>query len=211
MTEAEWLAGSNLREMLDHIRNTGSDRKLRLLACACCRRAWHLLTDLRSQEAVTLSEAYADGQVDKASLRLACQRAWEAMPGAGVTSSAEGAAQVCSEEYRAYPLMAAGILEPLAPQESKTFPRLLHCIFGNPFHLVPLDPAWRTADAVRLAQAAYEDRSLPAGSLDSDRLSLLADALEEAGCTDRSILDHCRSPGLHVRGCWPLDLVLNKS
>jgi hypothetical protein len=62
----------------------------------------------------------------------------------------------------------------------------------------------------RLAQAAYEDRHLPAGTLDDTRLLILADALEEAGCSDAAILGHLRGPGPHVRGCWVLDLILGK-
>jgi hypothetical protein len=61
-----------------------------------------------------------------------------------------------------------------------------------------------------LALAAYEDRSLPAGTLDPARLAILTDALEEAGCTNADILDHCRAPGPHVRGCWVVDLILGK-
>jgi hypothetical protein len=63
---------------------------------------------------------------------------------------------------------------------------------------------------VSLAQAAYDERNLPSGHLDNARLAVLSDALEEAGCTDADILSHLRSPGLHVRGCWALDLVLAK-
>jgi hypothetical protein len=63
---------------------------------------------------------------------------------------------------------------------------------------------WLTADVRALAEAAYADRAF-------DRLPILADALEEAGCTDRSMLDHCRQPGEHVRGCWVVDLVFGKA
>jgi hypothetical protein len=38
----------------------------------------------------------------------------------------------------------------------------------------------------------------------------LADALQEAGCETADILTHCREPGVHVRGCWVVDLVLGK-
>ncbi len=48
------------------------------------------------------------------------------------------------------------------------------------------------------------------GTLDNDRLAVLCDALEEAGCDDAAIIEHLRSPGPHVRGCWALDLLLNK-
>ena len=56
---------------------------------------------------------------------------------------------------------------------------------------------------MRLAQGIYDD-------LEGERMPVLGDALEEAGCEDEVILEHCRQPGTHVRGCWVLDLVLGK-
>src|SRR5262245_14482213 len=61
-----------------------------------------------------------------------------------------------------------------------------------------------------LAAAAYEERARPSGALDPQRLSVLADGLEEAGCADATILGHLRGPGPHVRGCWALDLLLGQ-
>jgi hypothetical protein len=87
---------------------------------------------------------------------------------------------------------------------------LLHELFGNPFCPVSLDPSWLTPDAVALARAAYENRSLPSGALDNDRLAVLSDALEEAGCTAAALLDHLRGPGTHHRGCWLVDALLAK-
>src|SRR5262249_43528718 len=147
---------------------------------------------------------------DRVSLRTACQRAFEAVVRGRLASSAEGAAQACSEEYRAYLPMTAGILARLAPAEAGAFPGMLHCVFGNPFCAVALDPAWRTHIVALLAQAAYEERVLPNGTLDVARLAVLADALEEAGGCDTAILDHLRSPGWHVRGCWAVDQLLQK-
>jgi hypothetical protein len=66
------------------------------------------------------------------------------------------------------------------------------------------------AGVVRLAESAYEERDLPSGHLDHARLAILADALEEAGCTDGKLLGHLRGPGPHARGCFALDLVLRK-
>jgi hypothetical protein len=92
---------------------------------------------------------------------------------------------------------------------------MLRDIFGPlPFHEVHIDPAWLSWNErtiVRLAQSIYEDRILPGGTLDQARPAILADALEEAGCTDKEILGHCRSPNDHVRGCWLIDLLLNKA
>jgi len=62
----------------------------------------------------------------------------------------------------------------------------------------------------RLAEEAYEQRVMPAGTLDPARLAVLADALEEAGCTDADLLAHLREPGPHVRGCDVLDRLLGR-
>jgi hypothetical protein len=84
---------------------------------------------------------------------------------------------------------------------------LFHDIIGNPFRPLVLHPAWlswNNGTVPKLAQAIYDERSF-------DRLPLLADALEDAGCTDADILAHCRQPGKHVRGCWVVDLLIGKS
>jgi hypothetical protein len=81
---------------------------------------------------------------------------------------------------------------------------LMRCVYGNPFRPVTLDPSWLTATVTCLAQAIYADRAF-------DRLPILADALEDAGCTNQDILAHCRSGGEHVRGCWVVDLLLAKT
>jgi len=80
---------------------------------------------------------------------------------------------------------------------------LIRCIFGNPFRPVAFDPAWRTDTAVALARQMYESREFSA-------LPILADALQDAGCDNEDVLNHCREPGTHVRGCWVVDLVLGK-
>lgn len=91
---------------------------------------------------------------------------------------------------------------------------MLRDVFGNPFRGLIISSAclsWNDRIVVRLAQAAYDDRILPAGTLNNTRLLILADALEEAGCTDEQILMHLRGGGEHYRGCWVIDLLLGKS
>src|SRR5262249_27286914 len=91
---------------------------------------------------------------------------------------------------------------------------LLREVFGNPFHPAPpvATPvlAWNGGTVRLLAEAAYEHRTLPVGTLDPARLALLADALEDAGLDRPGLLAHLRSPGPHVRGCWAVDFVLGK-
>jgi len=84
---------------------------------------------------------------------------------------------------------------------------LLRCIFGTPFRSITLDPAWlpwHDGLLVSMAQRMYDAR-------DFADMPVLADALEDAGCTNQDILGHCRSGGEHVRGCWVVDLVMGKS
>jgi hypothetical protein len=91
-----------------------------------------------------------------------------------------------------------------AVQEQAAF---LRDLFGNPFRPVPVDPAWlawERGTIPKLAEEIYEERAF-------DRLPVLADALEDSGCTNPDILSHLRGPGPHVRGCWVLDLLLGKS
>src|SRR5262249_19324861 len=76
-------------------------------------------------------------------------------------------------------------------------------VFGNPFRPVTLDPFWPTPTLVALARRMYESR-------DFSPMPILADALQDAGCDNDDILDHCRGDGPHVRGCWVVDMLLGK-
>jgi hypothetical protein len=104
-------------------------------------------------------------------------------------------------------------LPPAAAAEAAEHAGLLRDVVGNPFRPVAVDPtwlAWQGGTVTSLAQAAYDERRLPSGHLDTVRLAVLADALEEAGCVEADLLGHLRRPGPHVRGCWPVDLLLAK-
>jgi hypothetical protein len=100
-------------------------------------------------------------------------------------------------------------LEAARAEAARAFPPLLRDVIGNPFRPVTISPGWLTPDVTTLAQAAYDER-LPSGTLDLDRLAVLSDALEDAGCDSVDLLGHLRSPGPHVRGCWVVDLLLGK-
>jgi hypothetical protein len=73
-----------------------------------------------------------------------------------------------------------------------------------------MNASWLNAQVRTLAQSSYDERSLPSGFFDDVHLAVLSDALEEAGCDNADILNHCRERGQHVRGCWVVDAVLGK-
>jgi len=232
MTEQEWLQATDpwlIWLMLEYLQGKASERKLRLFAAACCRRIWHLLTDERSRRAVEAAEQFADGLITRENLKTASQQAW-ASRSSTWESRAQGAVAVWTARESIDPqilkclVSVMEVLNSLAVQAANyegesqdgepTSATLLHCILGIPSRPIVIPPAvlaWHDAVVVRLAQAAYEDRLLPAGTLDNGRLAVLADALEEAGCTEADILGHLRGPGPHVRGCWPVDLCLGRS
>jgi hypothetical protein len=226
MTEAEWLACTDPKSMLRVLQDRASDRKLRLFDCACCRRAWHLLTDPRSRTAVEVAERFVDGAANAQLLSDAFEVACDAVPESlGPVSrdayliihAAEVAAGLAypapyyegGEQYGVTDFSARVGEGPeqadLAEEQAEA--DLVQDIFGNPFRLSHIDPAWlawNDGTVVEMAQTIYDDRAF-------DRLSILADALEEAGCTDDDILTHCRGPGPHALGCWVVDLLLGKT
>lgn len=203
--EAEWLAGDDCEAMTrwvdDHfgfsrIGRLAVLRKSRLFACQCSRFLWSALTHPDSRAAVEVAERFADRTATKAELQAAFKKANAAAWTIGNNDNPAWAANNAASDT------------PLAMgEDSRIAKRLiavwLRDIFGNPFRPASLDPDWLTATVVSLAQSIYDDRAF-------DRMPALADALEEAGCTNASILEHCRGPGPHVKGCWALDLVLAK-
>src|SRR5436309_3266816 len=78
MTEADWLASTDPTPMLEFLRGKASDRKLRLFACGCCRRVYHLFDDQRSSNAVDVAEQFADGCATNEELDAVCDAAGDA-------------------------------------------------------------------------------------------------------------------------------------
>jgi hypothetical protein len=105
-------------------------------------------------------------------------------------------------------------MESVRARERQAQAALLRCVFGPlPFRPVSIAPSllsWNDGLVVKMAQAIYDERQVPSGHLDPQRLAILADALEDAGCDDAELLVHLRGPGPHVRGCFIVDLLLSR-
>jgi hypothetical protein len=224
MTEAEWLACDDPVAMLRSLRGAVSERKLRLFACACCRALRVTLIPASLAEAVATAEGHADGQPPGGEGSKAWQFASALARQADDLwlEGGEGGAEA-PHAHRFAARMAAVALSPpgevaraIEAALPGQWPGALCCaarareVIGNPFRAGCLEPSCLTDDALSLARAAYRERGALSGHLDPARLSVLADALEEAGCSDDALLAHLQSRGPHVRGCWAVDVALGK-
>jgi hypothetical protein len=211
------------RAFLDQL-TTPSDRKLRLFMIECHRRVADVCNQPELHPVLQVFSGHVDGNLSHAELFAAFEKANPRHKSALLTLARAGGLVVTREELTN---TAEWVVSVLATQrypdvkygDPDYWPK--HCdvmheedevrlswlidIFGNLFRPVAFDPRWRSESAVALARTAYDTRNFTL-------LPILADALEEAGCDHPEVLSHCRDPRqVHVRGCWVVDLVLDKS
>jgi hypothetical protein len=220
MNEEEWNNARYPHRMLTLL--PSSPRKRRLFAAACCREVWRLICDDRYRSAVEAAEAFADGAISDAARQRIAKSAGLEKPDDALQSPADHAHQaarlavgnvVHAANAAIYASMSLTIDH---MQSEKRLGRLIITIqhydsrfcellrdVVNPYFDDAVEPTWRSKNAVALAKTIYRDRSY-------DMLPILADALMDAGCTSERLLEHCRSQGPHVRGCWAVDVVLGK-
>jgi hypothetical protein len=231
MTEVEWLGEEHhCQELVWMVQKAGAARtkagrrRLRLFAVACCRLVWDLLADPRLRHAVEVAERFAEGRAGKRELEaahLAAKglRVGSFVPGdpLAVENTAANMAAWAAHprpfaaafDMTVYPLPLAG--RSVGGREGAAALRgVLRCVFPDPTRPLPFDRARLTPTVVSLAQAANDERVLPGGELDPQRLAVLADALEEAGAA-ADLAGHLRGPGPHVRGCHVIDAILENA
>jgi hypothetical protein len=186
-----------------------SPRKRRLLACAVCRLSWEDLDD-NCRQALQVAERYADGLAGEGEREAASENALghaQKLRGPVVTPQQRWA-------WRLYEVLAPklGLNRDLLRPPSLLWPQpeeecaLFREVVGDPFRTIALDPQWREwngGTVTKLAEAIYQEWAF-------EWMPILADALEDAGCTVAEVLDHCRGRVEHVRGCWVVDWVLGR-
>src|SRR5579883_2776692 len=240
MTEEEWWTSHNPGQMLADLSSSASERKLRLFASACCRRLAPYFKDERSGQMIDVSDRFADGHASLNELNTAFDEAADAQEaihwGDGVAQASaeavlglregleinqvfEGTTEVAGElavaeawdrihtpgrHWSETDTERREVEEQGMQKEFAALSEIVRDIFGNPFCPVVFSPSWRTDTVVSLARQMYDSRDFSA-------MPILADALQDAGCDNDDILNHCRDPQqTHVRGCWVVDLVLEK-
>jgi hypothetical protein len=220
MNEEEWLSCDSIEELLNLVEAEDivkvTARKHRLFYVACCRSVFALMPDHRSRKAVEIVEEVADDLTSENNAWTSGEAAHSVvvdMEQTGKSKTAEYSAAhaaACGVESLREAVCAAAAARERQKKKRKAYKEeeksqclLLREIYGNPFRPIAFNPSWRTSTVVALATGIYEEKAF-------DRLPILADALQDAGCDSEVILNHFRLPGEHCRGCWALDLVLNK-
>lgn len=220
MTEAEWLTCDKPEKMLLALQDWASERRFRLFTCACLRHIWHQLEIGPQRDAILAAEKYTDDEQDKEAVMSAARAAdyehdnENVTPAMAVTWRTHNHFWINVFHYLAYgdAWKAASLVEstitkhPMLRRDESQLAcaNLIHCIFGNPFHYPMADSSWLTSTVLSLVRDISNERAFSA-------MPILADALQDAGCDNDDILNHCRQPGEHVRGCWVVDACLGKS
>lgn len=218
MTAAEWLTGTDPLPMLEAVWGKASARKFRLLGANCCRLSRVLRPGRADLALLDMAERNADGALTRFEYDHALRNYLAYARGHPIARKDPGdeaayytrAAVIAAADVGDAYTHAKWVLENIgwatrdaapAGATRAELPGLCRCVFGNPFRRAAVDPRWLSGAVVGLAEGIYADRAF-------DRLPILADALEEAGCDDADVLAHCRGPKPHARGCWVVDVVL---
>jgi hypothetical protein len=234
MNRTEWQACQDPLLMLQAVRERASERKLRLFACACVRRRWDLLARhshvQRFADLVGEAEHFADQRDGAQQLRTRQELLRGAFSLATPSSlqelnlvaslhdpspwnaantvlwRVEGLLRAQAPDREVPSLGRKHIDEALIQEETLAQANLARDLLDDLFRPAPLRMAWVEdhLHLIGLARTIYEDRSF-------NEMPVLADALEDAGCGDEDVLDHCRETQSHARGCWVLDAMLARS
>lgn len=213
MQPDEWNTCQDPQAMLNYLRRRVSARKLRLFACACCRRLWSRLVDERDRKGVELAEQHADGL---ATIQQILHARSGVRGGPGRPSITEALwlpakfwwPEVTAENAAIETSRFA--VEVLGRGEEAVQCDLLRDLIALPAYRPTLAAVlgWDGGIVARLANGIYEERSQSTGQFDPVGLAVLADALVDAGIEDEGVLHHLRGTNPHVRGCWAIDLLL---
>ena len=215
MTAADQLAATDPATLFARLVADMSERKARLLRVALARALWDEFKHPELRDAITVAERYADGECGEEEYVEQVRRGYRLVSG----PPEQRPAPFVHLQLAINSLSGTGLLlgrcggklphEVGAPGGGNWQDAMGHApaaavaairdLFGGS----SFDPRWRTETVTLLAEGIYRDRAF-------DRMPILADALEEAGCDRAEVLVHCREDGFHARGCWVVDGLLGK-
>jgi hypothetical protein len=215
VTEDEWANATCPYTMLKSLKGKLSERKLLLFTAYCVVRHRLLPHDEHGERISQAGALFLDGSMSGEQFHDSIATSYGPEYPPKLSSSrafnAHEQSRYLSEMFRFHASHDRYTSEDphgldcylIRDRERQRHSVVLRELTGNPFRPFTVDPLWQTESVVALASGIYADRAF-------DRMPILADALEEAGCDDREVLNHCRGAVPHVRGCWVVDLVLGK-
>jgi hypothetical protein len=199
---------------LEHVLPPQRDRRrLRLFAVACCRAIWQEIPE-RARPAVLAAERYADGLCTAEELKAAMDRAWDAAGeddarAARATMAARWASHWdwgsnLAQAAAVNAASAAARTAPAAGRNAAWSAARKHQLklFWDIFPAARPPTPRLTIAVAALAEAIYQHQRW-------EDMPVLADRLEEQGCTDATILGHARGRP-HARGCWLVDMLTGR-
>ena len=231
MTADDWYASNSLEDLIASSGLPEGHRKFRLFNAACARRVAHLMPDNNARRLIDLAEQRADGLLpDEDWLRAVFETVDPYIGNEAARDDAGGTTfgvlmHLHQTDPRSVLRLAESVVETRAfvaytrghpttvslddwmrqavEDETRALCDLFRCVCGNPFRPLAIDARWLTSTVRALALGIDTDQAF-------DRMPILADALQDAGCDREGVLGHCRE-GVHARGCWVVDHLLNKS
>ncbi len=241
MTESQWLTCIHPRKMHALVTRNRSGRKLQLIGCAMARFVWDRIDEPIVREGILAVEKFVDGELTHAEYLPKYEAAQAIVQRRIDTSLPTGEFEPLAGMLVAQGIISANLVvavdrvllwtefavmmtatsgQRLIARENlnKRACDLYREIVGNPFRVYLLRPNFAGGgicypDGSRCLISETAKQIAQGISLDGgyDRMPILADAMEDAGCDDRVMLDHLRSPTVnHVRGCWALDVILGR-
>jgi hypothetical protein len=236
MTEHEWLKSESPHDFLKHLQPWRRHRrKLHLFLCAWCRYCWNRFGD-RCQRLISITEQFAEGQVSRSKYEASkkavarqvspnlhdpdetdeqCNSRWlltclrlEFLPGWGGDRSPETRRMTAEEledvKKRRFAVLKTDDSEKRSAIYQRFMVESLRCLFGNPFQSQKIEPSWMKLNggaALRIARKIQSEHRF-------EDMKKLGRTLNEGGCTNSEVLDHCLQSVLHVPGCWVIDMLL---
>lgn len=236
MTLKGWKEQTDPKPLLRYLGSKATARQLQLFGCACARRVWHLIDNEEHRKVVETVQQQADGLVSADTVRTVAQKTYgcrirrdashtHAAYRSGLDACA--AAYNCAWPYTWTPQQAEVIAESAASAmawEAASFvppwelqsevwhqahmrarqaqADLVREIFF-PFRKTKVEPyllQWNHGAIPAMAQAIYREKRF-------EEVAVLGDALQDAGCRNDLILEHCCQEKSHSAGCWVLDLL----
>lgn len=198
-------------------------RASRLYLLGCARRAWDRLPPV-GRALVEFSERIADRQHVDPELRRAAQAMAEELT--NCRGEPDAIAEI-ERKLKSHGLMSSRPTDFFPPCDPDAWIAVAHLVYFpfagvtphyrrvasefhsvelirevfGPFRRIPFDPEWLDSNVVCLARGIAAQR-------DFSPMPVLADALQDAGCENPHILEHCRGPHEHIRGCWVIEGIL---